>query len=399
MTWDRSRTNVVILAACLAFGMSGNTLMVTSAAVIGYSLFDDKSLATLPVATFFIGLMATTMPGSLLMKRIGRRPGFMIGALIGMAGSGVAMLGIWRQDVVLFCLGTMLIGSANAFTQYYRFAAADTASDDFRPIAVSLVMCGGVFAALIGPNLAAGLKDVFPLTPFLGSFLGLAALQAVIILLLAFIDIPRPSGTERTESGRPWGELLRQPRLVIAMLGAMLGYSVMTFVMTATPLAVIGCGYVFSDAAMVIQWHVIGMFGPAFFTGKLIKQFGARQVMLTGGLLYLGTIGFALTGLDLALNFWPALVLLGIGWNFLFIGGTAMLTSCYAPEEKAKVQGLNDLLVSICVTLASLTSGVIYAQFGWPGVMAGAAPIVAAILVALLWLTVIERRAEPAAAE
>lgn len=395
MAIDRSRRNVVLLALCLALGMSASSLIITSAAVVGHALAVDKSLATLPVACMFIGTMVTTIPASLLMKRIGRRPGFGIGVGLGLIGTALTTAAVWHSHFALFCLGLGALGGATAFVQYYRFAAADTASAAFRPTAISLVMGGGVLAAVIGPNLAAWSRDLLAPVTFAGTFASLAVLQLLSLVLLAFLDIPRPPPALRQDPGRGLGAVARQPAYGVAVIAAALGYGVMTLVMTATPLAILDCSYGFDDSAFVIQWHVLGMYAPSFVTGRLIRRFGVLTVMQVGGLCYLATAAINLSGTDLILNFWLALVLLGVGWNFLFVGGTTLLTTTYGTPEKAKAQGLNDFLVFTTMTVASLSSGWLHAHLGWSAVNLAILPATALVMAAVAWLQW-RRRAAPA---
>ena len=257
----------------------------------------------------------------------------------------------------------MLIGSFQGFAILYRYAAADTASEAFRPRAISLVLAGGVVAALAGPELAKWSHDLLDQIPFAGTFVVIAVVQSISWIFLIFVRIPTPTAAERATSGRPIGVIVRQPVFMVAILGAMIGYGTMTFLMTATPLAMVACGFHFEDAAFVIQWHAVGMFLPSFFTGSLIQRFGVIRVMLTGAFAYLACIAINVSGIEL-LQFFSGLVLLGIGWNFLFIGGTTLLTQAYRPEEKAKVQGLGDFLVFTSSTIAAFSSGAMNHAYG-----------------------------------
>lgn len=396
MATDPTKINVILLAVCQALGMSGASIMMTSAAVVGATIAPDRALATLPLALSFLGMMATTIPASQFMQFAGRRPGFIVGGAIGATGACIAAWGIWTANFPVFCLGCFCAGSATAFVHFYRFAAADTASESFRPMAISLVMAGGVASALLGPNLANWAKDLFVPAVFAGSFLAFAGLHLLAICILCFLRIPRPTAAERADSGRPLWQIARQPAFIAAVLAAMFGYGVMTFIMTATPLAVLDCDYAFADVAFIIQWHVLGMYLPSFFTGRLIQRFGAPRVMLAGCLCYLGTVAFNVSGIDLLVNFWVALVLLGVGWNFVFVGATSLVTRTYRPAERAKAQGLNDFLVFSTVALASLSSGVLYEWFDWSTVNLGILPLIAIICAAVVYHLLQQRR--PAAA-
>ncbi len=381
---DPTVKNVILLAICQALAMTGMTMNMTVTALVGKELTPDQAYATLPLALQFTATMLATMPASLYMRYVGRRLGFVTGVMIGVAGATIGLYAIFEQDFPLFCLASMLIGVFQGFALLYRYAAADTASDSFRPRAISLVLAGGVVAALVGPELAKWSFDLFAPVLFAGSFLVIACVQALSLLFLAFVEIPKPSAEERQSSGRPLAEIVRQPVFLVAVFGAMIGYGSMTFIMTATPLAMVDCGFAFQDAAFVVQWHAVGMFAPSFFTGSLIQRFGVVQVMLAGVLAYLATVAINLSGIEM-LQFFSALVLLGIGWNFLFIGGTTLLTQAYRPEERAKVQGLGDFLVFSMSTLAAFASGAVNHNLGWQAVNLGILPLAIAVGLALLW--------------
>lgn len=381
---DPSVKNVVLLAICQALSMSGMIMNMTVTALAGETLAPDPAYATLPLAFQFTATMLTTMPAALYMRQVGRRLGFTTGVLIGVTGAFVGVSAIFSGNFLLFCLASMMIGSFQGFAVLYRYAAADTASDSFRPRAISLVLAGGVVAALLGPELAKASYDWFAPVMFAGSFVAIAVVQALSLSFLAFVQIPRPSAESRAESGRPLLEIARQPTFLVAVMGAMVGYGSMTFVMTATPLAMEDCGFAFHDSAVVIQWHAVGMFAPSFFTGSLINRFGVIRIMLTGVAAYLLCIAINFSGIEF-LQFFSALVLLGIGWNFLFIGGTTLLTESYRPSERAKVQGFGDFLVFSASTVAAFSSGYINHNFGWQAVNLGILPLAVAVGIALIW--------------
>lgn len=381
---DPAMRNVVLLAICQALAMTSMTMNATVTALTGQNLAPDPAWATLPLSLQFMATMMTAMPASLYMRRVGRRLGFATGVLVGVCGGTVAAFAVVENLFALFCVGSMLIGSFQGFAILYRYAAADTASEAFRPRAISLVLAGGVVAALAGPELAKWSHDLLAPVPFAGSFVVIAAVQAVSWLFLLFVRIPTPTVAERAYSGRPLGEIVRQPVFVVAILAAMIGYGTMTFLMTATPLAMVACGFGFHDAAFVIQWHAVGMFLPSFFTGNLIQRFGVTRVMLAGAIAYLACITINVSGIEL-LQFFSGLVLLGVGWNFLFIGGTTLLTTAYRPDEKAKVQGLGDFLVFTSSTVAAFSSGALNHAFGWQVLNLSVLPLVAIVLGALLW--------------
>lgn len=377
-----TRRNVLILSACLALSMTGVTLVFTVAALAGQVLADDKSLATLPLAFLFTSVMVSTIPASFLMSRIGRRAGFTIGQLIGMAGAGLAAYAIYQGDFWLFVGSNVLLGTHNAFWQYYRFAAAETADPDYRPKAISYVLAGGVVAAVCGAQLAKWSVDLLEPVLYAGGYVVAAGLTVITIVLLQGISIPKPV-IRSYRAGRPLLEIARQPVFIAAVTSAMLGYGVMTLVMTATPLAMQFCGFNFDDTATIIQWHALGMFAPSFFTGHIIKRFGVVPVIITGALLNAGCMAINLAGIEFT-HFWFGLVLLGLGWNFMFVGGTTLLTEAYRPEEQTKVQALNDFLVFSTVAAASFSSGALQHTFGWAAVNGAIAlPMLAAFVVAL----------------
>jgi len=333
------------------------------------------------------------MASSLLMKRIGRRNGFTLGSLFGILGALVCALAIHLQSFVLLCAGTAVIGIYNATGQYYRFTAADVANADFKSRAISMVLAGGIIGAVIGPETSKITKDLW--TPFLGSFLSLAVFCAIAIVVQRMMDIPAPSEAEQSSSGRPFAEIARQPAFIVAVASAAIGYGVMNLLMTATPLAMQACQYPFKEAAFIIQWHILGMFVPSFFTGALIKRFGVIPIMLTGVLLNVVCVAFALTGQEVW-RFWAALVTLGVGWNFMYIGGTTLLTETYTPAEKAKVQGANELIIFITLALSSVFSGAMFTLQGWERMNWMALPVLLIVGSALLWLGMQRRVPRPA---
>ena len=385
------KRNVAVLAACQALLLTTNSTLIAVNGLAGYALAANKSLATLPVTSWVAGSAASTFFASLLMKRIGRRAGFTCGALIGIVGALVCVAALSIASFWLFCLGTMVFGVYNAFGQYFRFAAADAASADFKPRAISYVLAGGLVGGIIGPATSRLTIDLAP-TTYLAAFLALIGFLVVLLVLLRFLEIPAPTQTEARQSGRPLGAIVAQPAFIVAALGAAFAYGVMNLLMTATPLAMAACGHPYDATATVISAHVIGMFAPSFFTGDLIRRFGVLNVMLAGVALNLACIGVALAGIEVA-HFWWALVLVGVGWNFVFIGATALLTETYHPAEKAKVQGVNDLCIFIVMATSSFASGVILERNGWPLLNYAAIPVVAAIGAAVLWLMLRRRRA------
>ena len=386
-----ARRNARLLAAAQAIGGAMTSITIATGGLAGfYLLGDDKSLSTVPVTTMVLGTAFGTVPAALLMRRIGRRGGFLVGAGIGAAGGLAACLAILAGHFVLFCLATWVTGFAAAFVQQYRFAAADTASAGFRPKAISWVLAGGVLAGVIGPQSIILTRDLFSPIQFAGAFAAQAVLCVVTMGVLAFVSIPRPPRHTGAGGGRPLLTIIREPRIAIAILCAVSTFALMNLVMTAAPLAMVQCGLSPDDAALGIQWHVIAMFGPSFFTGSLVTRFG-RETITSVGLSLLLVAGIvALLGITVT-HFWLALILLGLGWNFGFIGATSMLTDAQRPEERARVQAANDFCVFGVVALASFSSGKILNIAGWEMVNWALFPIVTLTMVALAWLTLTGR--------
>ncbi len=374
-----------LLSLCQAVLMSSGSLVIASSALVGLALAEDKSLATLPLALQFLATMLTTLPASLLMRRIGRRPGFLLGVMAGAAGALLATWSISQGWFAGFCAAMLLFGIFNGFGVHYRFAALESVADERKNSAIAYVLAGGLLAAFIGPALAAHSRDWLPGADFAGSYAMLLVLYAIAFLALLAARLPHAGGEEGLGRGRPWGEIAAQPVFIVAVLCGALGYATMTLVMTATPLAMKVCGLAFDDTAFVIQWHVFAMFAPSFFTGRLIDRFGVLRVMFVGGLFNLACVVVNLYGESLW-HYWSALFMLGIGWNFLFVGATSLLTESYRPEERARVQGLNDFLVFSCVSIATLSAGALQYNFGWRMVNWGVLPVIGLTLAALLWL-------------
>jgi MFS family permease len=390
---DRARKNVAVLAACQALLFTNNSTAIALNGLAGYALASNKTLATLPVTGWVIGAALSTFPASLLMKRFGRRAGFTVGALIGMIGAAICSWALYLGNFWLLCLGTMVFGIYNAVAQYYRFAAADAVSADFRAKAISLVLVGGLVGGLIGPEVSKHTVELLA-ERYLGAYLSLIGFLVLVVLVVQLLDIPALSSAEHQAPARPLREIMAQPNFVVAVTGAAIGYGVMNLLMTATPLAMGLCGHPYSAAATVIGWHVVGMFGPSFFTGSLIRRFGVLQVMLAGALILYGCVAIALSGISVP-HFWFALVLLGIGWNFLYIGGTTLITGACTPAERAKTQGANDSIIFIVMATSSFSSGVLIDQRGWQVLNWLALPFVTAAAIAILWLLL---RRRPAAA-
>lgn len=380
----KARRNAMILAASQAiFGATSTALVVTSG-LVGSTLAPSPSWATLPMALSIVGTALTTFPISLMMRRVGRRVGFVLCALAGSAGAFIGAYAIFERSFGLFLLGCLVSGIYQASASYYRFAAADTASPAFRPQAISWVMTGGIVAALVGTFMVMATTNLLAPVTFAGTWLVMGALAVIGAGILLFIDIPLTQKHD-APSGRPLGVIARQPRYMVAAMTAMLAFGIMVLVMTATPVAMLGCGFSVKDSSWVIQWHALAMFVPSFFTGALIQRFGAERISAIGMLLLVGAAVSGLLGIHFE-NFAIGLVLLGLGWNFGYIGGTTMLTETYEPEEKNKAQGLNDFLVFTTTAITSLMAGKLLAWFGWAGVNVAVFPMVVLALVMIVWL-------------
>ncbi len=378
------KRNLILLSLSQAILVTCTSLLLTSSAVVGMALAGNKSLVTLPLALMFLTQMVTTVPASLYMQRVGRRLGFMTSAIAGLAGAAVATGGVFKSDFSIFCLGTALIGVFNGFGQYYRFTAAEVVPEEYRSRAISYVLAGGVIAAFAGPNLANWSRHLLT-DEFAGSYAGLIGLYLLAFGFAYFMRIPKPVPVLRAQSGRPLAAIARQPAYLVAVAGAMVGYGVMNFIMIATPLAMQGYAHPFSDTAFVIQWHVFGMFVPSFFTGHLIRRFGTANIMLTGVFLLGLCVWINFTGTTVT-HFWGALLLLGLGWNFLFVGATTLLTETYSLNEKAKSQALNDFFVFGTVTLTSFSSGAVQHTLGWETVNMAVIPFLVIMIIANIWL-------------
>lgn len=381
-----ARRNAFLLAMAQAIGGALASIVITTGPLVGYMMLaEDKSLATVPVSAMVLGTAFGTLPAGVLMRRYGRRAGFMGASALAAVSGLIASYAVFQNTFSLFVLACCLGGFAGAFVQQYRFAAADTASEAFKPKAISWVLAGGVLAGVVGPQTVIFTKDMFGPILFAGTYLAQAGLSIISLILVSFINIPKPPTQTTKSGGRPILEIMRQPRFIVAAACGICSYALMSLVMTATPLAMIGCGLTETDAALGIQWHVIAMFGPSFFTGSLIARFGKEKIVAIGLLLLASCSVVALSGVDLA-HFWTALILLGLGWNFGFIGATAMLTDTYRPEERNMVQATNDFLVFGFVACASFSSGALLNAFGWDSVTTLVFPFVLLCLALLAWL-------------
>ena len=388
------RHNAWVLTSATAFGGAMMPIAVALAGLAGsYLLVENKDLATLPVTALTVGSALATIPAATLMARIGRRLGFMLGSVPAMLGGLVACFAVLWEMYGLFVLGCLLVGNSAAFVQQYRFAAVDGGSEPARDRALGLVMGGGVLAAVVGPQTAILTRDMFAPIPFAGAFLAIAVLAVGNALVVSrFRDLAPARDTELTAApARPLGEIARQPRFIAAVLCAIGSYALMSLVMTAAPLAMIGCGLSESDAALGIQWHVLAMFAPSFFTGRLIARFGKDAIVIAGLALLSLCAVVSMTGVSLA-HFWGGLILLGIGWNFGFLGATAILTETYLPQEKGKVQGLNDFVVFASSALSSFAAGVLINGPGWSFINSIVFPVVILCIAVLAWTALIRSR-------
>ena len=388
---SRARRNVTVLVMAQAILGAQMPMIFVVAGLAGNGLASNPCFATLPISMIVIGSMLSATPVSAIMQRYGRRTGFFLGTAGGAIGGAVGAYGLYTASFTLFLLGSLLTGLYMSAQGFYRFAAADTASDEFRPKAISYVLAGGLVSAIIGPQLVKVTADAM-VVPFLGTYIAVIVLNIVGSVLFLFLNIPKPPiPSEDAPRGRSRLELLKTPRIAVAVICAMVSYALMNLVMTSTPLAVVGCGFDAGRAADVVTAHVLAMYIPSFFTGHLIARFGVEKI-LGAGIAILAAAGVvALQGAELS-NFFVALVLLGIGWNFGFIGATSMLAGAHAPHERGRMQGLNDLIVFGGVTVASLASGGLMncsggdAQTGWMSVNFAMVPFLALAGGALIWL-------------
>jgi len=382
---DNTRRNVGLLAACQAMLFTNNSTLIAINGLAGLALAPTASLATLPVTCWVVGGALATMPASQYMRKVGRQSGLMRGASIGILGALICAAAVWQASFWLLCFGALIFGTFNSFGQYYRFVAAEVAPMEFRSTAVALVLAGGLVGGILGPSISRVTIDLVE-PKFTGAYLALILFVLVTIAILSRIRVPDLSAAEQAATGRPLAEIARQPKFIVAVLSGAISYGVMNFLMTSTPIAMRVCGHPFGDAAFVISSHVVGMFAPSFLTGPLIRRLGVIPVMLAGAVLNIASIVMALSGLAVA-NFWWALVLLGVGWNFLYIGATTLLTETYRPEERAKAQGANEFAVFAMMTVSSLASGVIVTSAGWDRVNYAATPLVAIVFAALIFLS------------
>jgi len=391
LSGDRlARRNALVLATGQALAGANNTVIVATGSILGVMLAPDRSLATLPISTMVVGIWAGTLPLGFLAKRYGRRTAYASGAACGALAGLIGYAAILQANFWLYLLATFFGGLYAASHMSYRFGAADTASPAFKPKAVSLVMAGGLFAAILGPQLVITTKDLMPPYLFAASYLGQSsfALLAGLIILMFF---RAPQAEARSvDGGRPLREIARQPRFIVAVVVGVASYALMNLMMTSAPLAMFDCGHSVANATLGIQWHVLAMYAPSFITGSLILRYGVARVTAAGLILLALSAVVGLSGITVA-HFWIALILLGVGWNLSFVGATTMVTDCYRPEERNKVQAFNDFLIFGSMAVGSFISGSMLAHYGWYLVNIVMFPVVAVAGAMLLWLVLRER--------
>lgn len=381
-----AKRNALVLGVAQALAGGNNTVIVATASIVGAMLAPDKGLATLPITFMVVGMWAGTLPVGALAKAYGRRFALQTGSIFGVLAGLISCAAVLQGSFWLLLGGTFCGGLYAAAHQSYRFAACDTASDRFRPKAISYVLAGGLFAAFIGPQVVIFTKDQWPPYLFAATYMAQAVLAVMAAGVLTFVRIPKPTAHDHAaRPGRSLSEIALQPLFIVAVVCGVASYGIMNLLMTSAPLAMIGCNHTVTDASLGIQWHVLGMYAPSFFTGGLIVRFGVQRVVLAGlALLALSAVvGFS--GITIA-HFWIALILLGIGWNLSFIGATAMVTTCYRPEERNKVQAFNDFLIFGIMAIGSFASGQLLANFGWATVNALAFPVLLVAVALLLWV-------------
>ncbi|MCC4776003.1 MFS transporter [Vibrio cyclitrophicus] len=372
--------NVWLLSLCQALLMTGNILLISVIGLIGKQIAPSVSMITLPVALQFLGLMAATIPASLISGKLGRKRGFSIGNVVGITGASLATYALSQQHFYLFCFATFLLGIGIGFGTLYRFAAIEVCDENARHRAISISMAGGVLAAVLGPNLAIMSQQWSQDGLYIGAFASLIGLNILALLILQTIQFPRVSFNSQAPKADPLGVIVKAPNFIGAVFAAMVAYAVMNILMTATPLAMIGCGFDFIKAAGVIEWHVLGMFVPAFFTGSLIEKFGSRMMILAGGILFVVCIAINIHG-ESIWHFRAALVVLGVGWNFMFIAATGLFSQSYQLQNKAKAQAFNEFVVFGCVTITAMLSGWLESTAGWQNLNIYVLPFVLAVIL------------------
>jgi predicted MFS family arabinose efflux permease len=382
-----ARRQILLLVACQALLYVNNVTLIAVNGLAGLALAPTPLAATLPVTTYIIGSALTTLPASLAMGRWGRRAGFMFGTAMGFIGTSIAAVGVFSASFVLLCAGTFVVGLYNAFAQYLRFAAADVAdayAPQMKERAISWVLAGGLAGGIIGPSMSKATREALA-TTFAGTYLALALVALAACAIASRLNIPPVHHAAGAGAARPLKRIAAQPAFVVAVLVGAVSYGAMNLLMTATPLAMKVCGFGYPQAADVIMWHVIAMFAPGFFTGALLRRFGRERVMLAGCALMFATVAVAHAGITYW-HFWIALFALGLGWNFMFTGATALLTTTYHASEKARVQGVNDLAVFLTMITSSAASGALLSATGWTDLNLYSLPAITLATLGLLWL-------------
>jgi predicted MFS family arabinose efflux permease len=386
-----ARRNALVLAIAQALAGGNNTVLVATAAIVGTMLAPDKGLATLPISIFVLGMWMGTLPMGMLARRLGRRNALQIGTGCGVLTGLICCVAVLQGSFFLFNVGAVFSGFYASAHQSYRFAAADTASDEFRPKAISWVLFGGILAGVVGAQLVIATQNLWPPYLFAATYIGQSALALVAGGVLMFVNIPKPPPRSVVGDGRPLSEIAREPRFIVAVACGVAAYSMMNLVMTSAPLAMVMCNHSITDATLGLQWHVLGMYAPSFITGALITRFGLERITGLGFALIIVAAGIGIAGISLW-HFWIGLALLGVGWNFAFIGATTMVTHCHRPNERNKVQAFNDFLVFGSMAIGSFSSGQLLASFGWATVNEVVFPVVLAASALLLW-SALRRRA------
>ena len=384
---------LLLLALCQGFFLTNNVVFIAINGLVGLALAPAEWLATLPVMGYVVGSALSSVLVARTQTRYGRKRSFQLGLVVAAVAAALCAYAAITRNFWLLVAATVVAGYYNTNAQLYRFAAPELVAPDYKERAISLVLAGGIIGAFAGPNLASATRDLLPV-PFAAAYLSLIAVALLSLAVLSLIRFPEHQApVPGASAGRPLREIARQPVFIVAVAAGALGYGVMNLLMAATPIAMARCGLPFSDAALVLEWHVLGMFVPGFFTGHLIKRFGALPVMAVGALLNLACIGIALSGVEL-MQFLTALFLLGVGWNFLFVGGSTLLTSAYRPEEKIKTQGAMDFCVFTTMAVTSFASGAMVTTRGWEWLNWSSLPVVLLIAAALAWLAALQRRAK-----
>ena len=385
-----ARRNARVLAVAQALAGGNNTVIVTTASIVGSFLAPDKGLSTLPITSMIIGMWLGTLPVGLLARTVGRRTALQIGSVFGLLSGLVSGTAVFQGSFLLLLIGTFFGGLYAAAHQSYRFTAADTSSEAFRPKAISWVLAGGVAASVIGPQLVIFTKDIWAPDFFAASYLGQSVCAVIAAVVLIFVKIPERFVAKKSAAGRPLSEIAAMPRFIVAVACGVVSFTLMNMIMTSAPLAMVGCGHSITDAALGIQWHVLAMYAPSFFTGSLIQRFGVERITAIGLALTALTAVSDIAGITVA-HFWTGLIFLGFGWNFAFIGATTMITQCHRADERNKVQAFNDFLIFGSMAVGSFASGKILATLGWVAVNLVIFPSVLIAALLLGWLIVRDR--------